>query len=259
MPKTPRVRVYPYKQGSSSAAVLAQSLEGRVLRLKRSSFRRRQQDTIINWGSSQIPSHLLPVLNHPARVLTASNKLRFFTALQELNLTPLFWSNQNEIPDNVFNNGGVVVCRTILGGHSGAGIVIARNHEELVEAPLYTQYVKKQDEYRIHVGILPDETSTIISVQRKARRQDAPDDLVNWQIRNHQNGFVFVRENVHPPDAVIQAAVTSLDHIHLDFGAVDVIWNERYQRAYVLEINTAPGLEGQTVVDYQNFFNFYIR
>jgi D-alanine-D-alanine ligase-like ATP-grasp enzyme len=36
----------------------------------------------------------------------------------------------------------------------------------------------------------------------------------------------------------------------LDFGAVDVIWNEKQQRAYVLEVNTAPGLEGQTVDDY---------
>jgi glutathione synthase/RimK-type ligase-like ATP-grasp enzyme len=40
----------------------------------------------------------------------------------------------------------------------------------------------------------------------------------------------------------------------LDFGAVDVIWNERQQRAYVLEINSAPGLEGTTIDDYVRYF-----
>jgi glutathione synthase/RimK-type ligase-like ATP-grasp enzyme len=40
----------------------------------------------------------------------------------------------------------------------------------------------------------------------------------------------------------------------LDFGGVDVIWNERRQMAYVLEVNTACGLEGQTVNDYAEAF-----
>ena len=36
----------------------------------------------------------------------------------------------------------------------------------------------------------------------------------------------------------------------LDFGAVDVLWNERQQKAYVCEVNTAPGLEGITLDNY---------
>ena len=46
-----------------------------------------------------------------------------------------------------------------------------------------------------------------------------------------------------------------LKELGLDFGAVDVIWNEHESKAYVLEINTAPGLEGSTVEDYKEFFN----
>jgi D-alanine-D-alanine ligase-like ATP-grasp enzyme len=41
----------------------------------------------------------------------------------------------------------------------------------------------------------------------------------------------------------------------LDFGAVDVIWNAQKEKPYVLEINTAPGLEGQTIADYAAFFS----
>jgi len=33
-----------------------------------------------------------------------------------------------------------------------------------------------------------------------------------------------------------------------------VIWNVQENRPYVLEINTAPGLEGSTVTDYKEFF-----
>ena len=40
----------------------------------------------------------------------------------------------------------------------------------------------------------------------------------------------------------------------LDFGAVDVIWNSRRLEAYVLEINSAPGLQGQTVENYAAAF-----
>jgi D-alanine-D-alanine ligase-like ATP-grasp enzyme len=40
----------------------------------------------------------------------------------------------------------------------------------------------------------------------------------------------------------------------LDFVAVDVVWNEHEKQAYVLEINTAPGLEGATVESYARKF-----
>lgn len=43
----------------------------------------------------------------------------------------------------------------------------------------------------------------------------------------------------------------------LDFGAVDIIWNNHYQKAYVLEINTAPGLEGSSVDNYRKAFEGY--
>ena len=41
-----------------------------------------------------------------------------------------------------------------------------------------------------------------------------------------------------------------MESIGLDFGAVDVIYNGHSNRAYVLEINTAPGLTGTTLDNY---------
>lgn len=254
-----RYRVLPYRQGSKGAKALAATLGGKVLKIERDSpFMAKLGDVIINWGYTGSSSDVVDgpfecLLNPPMRIKRASNKLLFFKEMAEheetKGLTPRFWSNQNDIPDDAFP----IVCRTVLAGHSGDGIVIAATRGDLVPAPLYVEYVKKQDEYRIHVGC-GDGDAAIIAVQRKARRTEVPDNEVNWQIRNHQNGFVYVRQGVNPPASVVEAAKEALFASGLDFGAVDVIWNAQKGRAYVLEINTAPGLEGQTVTDYADFF-----
>lgn len=255
MPK--RVRILPYKQGSKSAKALADALGGRVLKLEGSGFTPRSNDVVINWGKSSGSGHaalsktvlnqyVANVFNCPEESAAASNKLIFFNNMPE-DIVPAWWANQTDIPDDAFP----VVCRTILNGHSGAGIVIANSREELVHAQLYVKYVKKQDEYRIHVGRI-GELVKVISTQRKARRLSH--DNPNWQVRNLANGFVFVRSELNPPEAVTSSAIAGLHASGLDFGAVDVIWNNHEQRAYVLEINTAPGLEGQTITDYVNYF-----
>lgn len=260
-----RIRVLPYRQGSRSARVLADALGGRVLKLEGSRFIPRMGDLIINWGNTNPPANVATVhgdytcLNDPNDIRRASNKLEFFQAVAAVNpeLIPPFYTNQEDIPDDAFP----IVCRTVLAGHSGAGIVIANQRNDLVPARLYVKYVRKQDEYRVHVGKTEpferdsNETS-IIAVQRKARREGFENP--NWQVRNHHNGFVFVRGGVNPPQPVLDVAQQILRIVGLDFGAVDVIWNERQQRAYVLEVNTAPGLEGQTVTDYANYFRSVI-
>src|SRR5687768_8660323 len=108
-------------------------------------------------------------LNGPAFVRNASNKLEFFRLIEGQPYCPQFWTRREDIPDVFFP----IVCRTVLAGHSGEGIVIADRRDQLVPAPLYVQYIKKQQEYRIHVGKRGQE-SIIIAGQRKARRLDVP-------------------------------------------------------------------------------------
>jgi glutathione synthase/RimK-type ligase-like ATP-grasp enzyme len=197
-------------------------------------------------------------LNEPEDIARVANKLSFFQLLQEDgcgDIIPEWWQNAEDIPDDAFP----VVCRTILNGHSGRGIVIANTRNELVRAPLYTKYIKKQSEYRIHYGHQGNGNTERIAVQQKRRSRDVPDEQVNWQVRNHQNGFIYAREDVLFPEAVDDAGYRAFIASGLDFGAVDVIFNERSGRAFVLEINTAPGLEGQTLTDYTNFFNQFRR
>lgn len=242
-----RYRVLPYKVGSKSARALADELEGKLLKLEGSVFKPKEGDVLINWGNGTPSDTLVSggLLNADTGIVT--DKLAFFRTMKEKSITclPRFWEDWNDIPTEDYP----VVCRTVLSGHSGAGIVLARDQSEAVMAPLYVKYEKKKEEYRVHIG-----TKGIIVVQRKARKLDVPDEEVDWQIRNHSNGFVYVRGEVSPPDEVIRAATECFEATGLDFGAVDVLYNEHNQRAFVLEINTAPGLEGQTVMDYANYF-----
>jgi hypothetical protein len=251
-----RYRVLPYRQGSVSASALAHLLGGLVLKLENSKYRAKAEDLIINWGNTT-QTFDVPYLNPSAKIKTASNKLNFFNNMKEHGhdtLIPRFWTHRNQIPDDAYP----VVCRTVLAGHSGVGIVIAESATDLVDAPLYVEYVKKQDEYRIHVGCYVEDGQpkpVVISQQRKARKLSVPDDKVNWKVRNVANGFCYVRNGVDTPLAVVEAAIKAFMTTGLDFGAVDVIWNAQKEKPYVLEINTAPGLEGQTVADYAAFFS----
>ena len=244
-----RYFVLPYKRGSRSALALAQELEGSVLRLEGSRYRRREGQVIINWGNNN-PTLPCAFNGNQESLEVATNKLYFFRRLKYDNLTPDFWEAPEDIPDEAFP----IVCRTILRGHSGVGIAISNSPADLVDCSLYVRYVKKQEEYRVHLGKRGNETETI-SVQRKVARAGAV--VRDWRVRNHDGGFIYQRGGINPPPEVLSRSHEAFSRLGLDFGAVDTIWNERQQRAYVLEVNTAPGLVGQSTEDYANFFRSF--
>ena len=242
-----RYRVYPYKQGSRSARLLAKMLGGKVLRHVNSNYIPRNGDVVVNWGSSSYPD-LPPSKPLNSDISLAKCKLRAFKKLSSAGVSiPAFWEARQaveELPEGFYP----IVCRTVLDGHSGEGIVIANSKEELVTAPLYTQYIKKKEEYRVHV--FQDE---VFFVQRKARKFSAT--TPDWRVRNLSGGFVFVECPLVDvvPDVVSQA-IAAISALNLDFGGVDVIWNEDRAKAYVLEVNTACGLEERTAEKYAEIF-----
>jgi glutathione synthase/RimK-type ligase-like ATP-grasp enzyme len=87
----------------------------------------------------------------------------------------------------------------------------------------------------------------VIDVQQKRRREGA--NATN-EIRNTANGWVFCREGVEAPAIAVEAAKAAVEALGLDFGAVDIKCNRQGTRCAVLEVNTAPGLEGTSLVNY---------
>ena len=239
--------IYAYNKGSVSAKELSKKLAVKRIKQEGSRFKSRPHKLVINWGSGFIPAHIdgCRILNENA--INAQNKLHAFKMLNGHCPIPEF-SEAREEAVKWLAEGSVVLCRTILNGHSGNGIIIAESEDQLVDAPLYVKYIPKKDEYRIHVAF-----GKVIHKQRKARNKDVENP--DWRIRNHKNGFIFAVGDCNPHPSVVDSAIAAVNALSLDFGAVDVIWNEKKNEAYVLEVNTAPGLQGITIEKYAEVFN----
>lgn len=255
-----------YNNASEGAKELSFHLGALRIKPENSKFKGGQNKIVINWGSRKASEEVMNsrVLNPPARVAICSDKLAFFRHIQEWNdaqdehyVKIPSWTTSRDDALAWVDHGSTVVCRTILNGHSGEGIILYSQEDEkdakpLPKAPLYTMYVQKKSEFRVHIM-----NGEVIDVQRKARNKDVPDDEVNWKIRNHGNGFIYARNDGlgNVPARVLEEALLCMEAVGLDFGAVDIIYNERGNSAYVLEVNTAPGLQGHTATIYALAFN----
>lgn len=255
------MKIYPYKQGSKSAKALAEALE--VKRIKHEGNKPARCETLLNWGASVWKRDIqlygaMRVLNFPDAIALASNKLKAFKVFKdaEAPIPHPLWTDSRVEASRWLAEGvtALVVCRTKLNGHSGEGIVLANTEEQVVDAPLYTAYIPKREEYRLHVH-----NGEVFFIQRKARDRDIPDEQVNWQIRNHGNGFIFANKDVDVPEAAKQAAIMSVQALGLDFGAVDIVYGVD-RKWYVLEVNCAPGIEpaSTTLEKYVEQFKQYV-
>ena len=245
-----RVIIYPYKMYSKSAKALRDSLREKGVRclLVRADglYRPRHTDVIINWGSSIIPHWFGQYLNNVAYVFNSINKLYCLETLCGNDISTVEFTHTVYESSKWIQEGYTVVARNALTGHSGQGIVLCHaNGNPLPIAPLYTKYKKKKAEYRVHVF-----NGVVIDVQQKKRRAGLEQTDEQSKIRSHNNGWVFCREGLQENQRLNDLACSAIDALGLDFGAVDIIYNEKEDSYYVLEINTAVGLEGKTLDVY---------
>jgi len=255
--------VYPYKMISESAKDLARGLGAKRV-FPDGRYRPKANHIIINWGNSQWPTWLnntCTCLNKPSLVAQASNKLKTFNQLTHCGVSTPDWTTDSRVANSW---GTIVFGRKKLTGHSGQGILIFdpaypysegglypvpdRTNSNATRdiCPLYTKYTKCKYEYRVHVF-----QGHIIDFVRKKKREGIE---ANQYIRSCDNGWVFCREGVELPECVKEQALKAIQALGLDFGAVDVGYNTRENKAYVYEVNSAPGLQGTTLTAYTNAF-----
>ena len=252
--KTKRICIVSYNMRSQSVKNLQQALQKvvdiPVLRIKKDStkYQPRYTDYILNWGCSQ----KWPFITHDEKYgnQLAVDKLTFFTAISKYNnivgdLDKINLPNWTDNYETARSLQYPIMCRTILNGHSGSGIVLANTDKDLVECPLYVEYKKKKNEYRVHVF-----NGKVIDITQKRTRKDA--EFVDTKIRNFKNGWIYARENLEIPHDLELQALRVVGVLGLKFGAVDLIWNEYENKSYVLEVNTAPGVVGTTLTNYVN-------
>lgn len=258
------VFMYSHNPNSESAIMLSRHLGIKRIAHKNSRFVPSPDKTIINWGSSAIPEkyHECRIINKPADVGIFVDKVKTFQFLDNLlgvNTVP--WTQDIDVAVDWLDMGYPVVERHVINGTNGEGIVFVEPTnddepnavDETVE--LFTRYVKKKSEYRLHFV-----NQLLIKTQKKIRVKDFPEDRINWRVRNLANGFIYQGIEHGIPDQVIGNAKALARQIPLDFFAVDIIYNERSDRSFILEVNTAPGLSADTCEQYANYIHhMYLR
>jgi glutathione synthase/RimK-type ligase-like ATP-grasp enzyme len=137
-----------------------------------------------------------------------------------------------------------VVCRTLTHSSEGKGIVVAETPQEVVAAPVYTLYRKKKKEFRVH--IFKDQ---VVHVLEKRRKVDY-DGTADAKIRNTANGYVFCSNDVVEPAGIRDLALKARSVTKSDFAGVDIGYNEKFNELFVIEVNSAPGIEGTNVDRY---------
>lgn len=255
---TTRLAILPYGPSDSCVALrdeLRRRFEGNnqvrvvLLKTQNSAFRGRNDDIIINYGNRSAPTELFGsarVINTQTALNSAANKLNALNTMQGHGISTIPFTTDAAVARNWVDEGSVVYQRGTLNGHSGEGItVITRdNRSALGNAPLYTKGITgRRREWRVHVfdGI-------ITHVQVKRRRNGYQDDP-NYRddVRNHHTGWIYATENINPSQAVLRNAVLAVSSMGLTFGAVDVI--SLGEDAWVLEVNTAAGLQAETTMN----------
>jgi len=242
--------LYPYKIASATARALSRTLNTRRVR-EAGTYRPRRSHVIINRGNPRVPRWAnanLRWINTPIAVERASNKLEAFKAFTEHGVQCPEYTTDVGIAREWVST-GAVVARSLLRASGGKGIHLYAAGEAIPEPnttheKLWVKYVKKAAEYRLHVF-----EGRVIRIQEK-RRERGTQDTRNNQIRNRENGWVFCTEEVNLPDGLSDLAIRAVASLGLHFGAVDIIWNQRQEQGYVLEVNCCPGLEGTSLDVY---------
>lgn len=149
-------------------------------------------------------------------------------------------------------NGLVISVNEVLESIEPEGVTSSTT---LPDAPLYTQAVENNGEYRVHVF-----GGEVILYQKKSRKVNEDGEVETAEgedslVRNLASNWVYRVGNLRRLERVEELAKNAIDALGLDFGAVDIIKDENGE-VYVLEVNTAVGLGNESTIEaYTEAFN----
>jgi len=221
------------RKGGITAKAIAELC---ACRATRNYIPRSRKQFIVNYGKDYHNAHL--------NRNVIFNKLEVYERLQAAGISqPRMFHKGDEIPEDAFP----LLARKKY--HSqGRDIVYIHNKHDFdnnLEDFMYdflVEYINKTSEYRVH--ILGDDA--FVSV--KFCGETVADPLV----RSHNNGWRQIEYSRDWHDELIILATKAIDIMRYDFGAVDII--RKGDKLYVLEINTAPGLEPRKLQLYAEYF-----
>lgn len=227
------VKIVTYKKGITAVRQLRALFK----------FNKRLRPThIINWGCSE---HAWETFNTASSVRAAVNKIECLAILETAGVPHVECSTSIDAARK-WARKHRVFARTRVRGRAGQGIIVVEPGQEVPSAKFYTKYFKAKYEFRVHVAF-----GEVIRVQQKKKLNQVPHNAV----RSYANGYRYsTNTSIVVPDCVRDVGIRAVAALGLDFGAVDILYMESTNTCKVLEVNTAPGIEGDTVTAYYNAF-----
>lgn len=249
--------IFAYSMASKSAAELADTLDCWILKHKGSAFEGEAGRYILNWGAGTDVFNArvgdATVLNTPAQIDLAVNKLDFFKGMGKGDASPRLpsWTSQKARAQGWMDCGKTVIARTKLEGAKGEGLVVCKEGVDIPDASLYTMKVESTHEFRVYMF-----NGEAIDIREKKLAEGQQPDPNDMRYAEDKYEFCPVRDEV--PQDVYNQACLAIRKTGLLTGGVDVLWNAENQRATVLEVNTAPYLGENTAAKYAKAIKAHI-
>lgn len=252
-----RLRILPFAMNSMSSRSLSRHFGTKRIYRDR-AFRARRGDVILNWGvAGAVPcleasTQPYTLLNNPGAVNAARDKRTTLRQLTDANVPTLGFHTTRAAAEEAHANGITLYARTQVAAREGRGIVVVGPEDQMVDAPLYTEYFKNGREYRVHVfdGKIIDYVKKSKMSEERAAEMGVREADRDSMVRNLKKGWSFVRQGVDLPQSCIDVSIAAVEALGLDFGAVDLAYSVRNDDPRVLEINTAPGMKKGTTTHY---------
>lgn len=177
------------------------------------------------------------------------DKLTQYKWFEEQGIPALEFTVDKQVAQVWLDEGQTVFARMYLNASCGKGIIVRHPGQEhpfniMGDAPVYTLYKKKKREFRVH--IFKDQVVAVVEKKRKV----GWDGQQDTKIRNLANGYVFVQEVVDEPDGLRELALRAAAISPSDFRGVDIGYNEKKDELFVIEVNSAPGIQGANIGRY---------
>jgi len=264
-----KIKVLSWDRTSMSSRTISRFQPGKNrVRPESTTFKPKVGQLLINWGFRGSFGFSIPegvdILNRPENVANASDKRRCLRILTDNEVPTLDFALNRTDAAALFENTDKVYCRTRISSHSGRGIIIANNIEELVDAQLYTANFPNTTEFRVHIfkGQITDITQKKSMSSERRERLGITRTERREEVRNLGSGWSFVRTEMDLYDSegdvrneIHDVSLDAMSALGLDFGAVDLLMNDEGE-CRVVEANTACGMKINTTTHYRYIKNF---
>lgn len=207
---------------------------------------------VINFGHTEIAGRVkdATIINHPSAVENCADKIAMKIFMQSLVTTPPFGVDFKQTPALP-----LVVKRK---AHSrGKGMSLINSQYELdaikyrfdLDRYYWEQFIVFDREFRVHCSRHSGE----IFATEKVRRRAATGP--NW-IRNLES-CRYKAKFIRPPgwETLLEECKSLLNALGLDLGGLDIGYNVAQAKFYIIECNSACGMEDNTRAAYTKELN----